>query len=71
MFTFLKFVLKYTNQVILQQLPERREFVTKMLSNLMEGSGWTLNTKDREKFSQQISNLKRELIVQQITLVPI
>ncbi|KAG1506840.1 hypothetical protein G6F53_009394 [Rhizopus delemar] len=66
-----EFALKYTNQVILQQLPERREFVTKMLSNLMEGSGWTLNTKDREKFSQQISNLKRELIVQQITLVPI
>lgn len=46
-------------------------FFYQMLSNLMEGSGWTLNTKDREKFSQQISNLKRELIVQQITLVPI
>ena len=37
----------------------------------MEGSGWTLGTKDREKFSQQISNLKRELVNHQITLVPV
>lgn len=29
-FFFLKFAAKYTNQVILQQLPERREFVTKV-----------------------------------------
>lgn len=27
---YLKFASKYTNQVILQQLPERREFVTKV-----------------------------------------
>ncbi|CEI97743.1 hypothetical protein RMCBS344292_11870 [Rhizopus microsporus] len=65
------FASKYTNQVIMQQLPERREYVTKLLSNLMEGSGWTLGTKDREKFSQQISNLKRELVNHQITLVPV
>ncbi|RCH86734.1 Exportin 7, partial [Rhizopus azygosporus] len=65
------FASKYTNQVIMQQLPERREYVTKLLSNLMEGSGWTLSTKDREKFSQQISNLKRELVNHQITLVPV
>ncbi|KAI8088148.1 armadillo-type protein [Thamnidium elegans] len=55
------FAAKYTNQVILQQLPERRELVTKALSNLMEGSGWTLSTKDREKFSQQVASLKRDL----------
>ncbi|KAI9485249.1 MAG: armadillo-type protein [Benjaminiella poitrasii] len=65
------FALKYTNQVILQQLPERREFVTKALSNLMEDSGWTLSTKDRERFSQQITNLKRELNNNQIVLVPL
>ncbi|CAO3702616.1 unnamed protein product [Rhizopus stolonifer] len=66
-----EFASKYTNQVILQQLPERREFVSKLLSHLMEGSGWTLNTKDREKFSQQISNLRRELVLHQITLASI
>lgn len=27
----------------------------------MEGSGWTLSTKDREKFSQQVASLKRDL----------
>jgi exportin-7 len=37
----------------------------------MEGSGWTLSTKDREKFSQQISTLKRELNNNQIVLVAI
>ncbi|KAI9251956.1 armadillo-type protein [Sporodiniella umbellata] len=66
-----EFASDYTNQVILKQLPERREFVTKLLSHLMDGNGWTLNTKDREKFSQQISNLKRELVVQQITLAAV
>ncbi|KAL7312113.1 hypothetical protein PS15m_007914 [Mucor circinelloides] len=65
------FASKYTNQVILQQLPERREFVTKALSNLMEGSGWTLSSKDREKFSQQVATLKRELNNNQIVLVPL
>lgn len=36
----------------------------------MEGSGWTLNTKDRERFSQQVATLKRELNNNQIVLVP-
>ncbi|KAI8387553.1 hypothetical protein BD560DRAFT_119415 [Blakeslea trispora] len=65
------FASKYTNQVILQQLPERREYVTKALGNLMEGSTWTLSSKDRERFSQQIASLKRELNNHQITLVPL
>ncbi|KAK4509022.1 uncharacterized protein ATC70_007371 [Mucor velutinosus] len=65
------FASEYTNQVILQQLPERREFVTKALSNLMEGSGWTLSTKDREKFSQQVASLKRELNNNQVVLIPL
>lgn len=37
----------------------------------MEGSGWTLTTKDRERFSQQVATLKRELNNNQIVLVPI
>jgi exportin-7 len=37
----------------------------------MEGSGWTLSTKDRERFSQQVATLKRELNNNQIVLVPL
>ncbi|KAI7864015.1 armadillo-type protein [Mucor mucedo] len=65
------FAAKYTNQVILQQLPERREFVTKALSNLMDGSGWTLSTKDRERFYQQVQAVKRLLNSSHIVLVPL
>jgi hypothetical protein len=37
----------------------------------MEGSGWTTSTKDRERFSQQIATLRRELNNNQIVLVPL
>jgi hypothetical protein len=37
----------------------------------MEGSGWTLSTKDRERFSQQVATLKRDLNNNQIVLVPL
>jgi hypothetical protein len=37
----------------------------------MDGSGWTLSTKDRERFSQQVAALKREFNNNQIVLVPL
>jgi exportin-7 len=36
----------------------------------MNGSGWSLSTKDRERFSQQVATLKRELNNNQVVLVP-
>ncbi|KAG0169013.1 Exportin 7 [Apophysomyces sp. BC1034] len=66
-----EYVVEYTTQVINQQLPERREYVAKALNNLLEGIGWTLCTKDRERFSQNISAFRRELSMNNVVLVPL
>ncbi|CAO3613563.1 unnamed protein product [Cunninghamella echinulata] len=63
--------MKYTNYVIQHQLPERREFITKALNQLMEGINWTLNKKDRERFSHNALSFKRELNSNQISLTPL
>ncbi|KAI8330307.1 armadillo-type protein [Chlamydoabsidia padenii] len=62
--------MKYTNHVIQHQLPERRDFATKALSQLMEGIDWTLTKKDRERFSHNVLAFRRELNMNQVTLTP-
>lgn len=37
----------------------------------MDGSGWTLSTKDRERFYQQVQSLKRLLNSNHVVLVPL
>ncbi|KAI9028957.1 armadillo-type protein [Phycomyces nitens] len=66
-----EYAVKYTSDVINHQLPERREFVTKALNNLMDGIGWSLCTKDRERFSQNVSAFKRDLSISNVVLVPL
>ncbi|KAI7869031.1 armadillo-type protein [Spinellus fusiger] len=66
-----EYAVKYTSEVIHQQLPERRKFVTEALNNLMDGIGWTLGSKDRERFSQNVSAFKRELNMNNVVLVPL
>ncbi|KAI9311221.1 hypothetical protein BX666DRAFT_2032239 [Dichotomocladium elegans] len=65
------YAIEYTGLVIQQQLPERREFVAKSFSMLTEGIEWTLASKDRERFTQNINQFHREMLVNQVTLVPI
>ncbi|KAI8393567.1 armadillo-type protein [Radiomyces spectabilis] len=66
-----EYTMKYINAVIEQQLPERRELVTTALNTLMEGINWTLHVKDRERFTQNISNFRRELNASNVVLVPL
>ncbi|KAJ8654541.1 hypothetical protein O0I10_009847 [Lichtheimia ornata] len=63
--------IEYTHQVINQQLPERREYVAKALGTLTEGIGWTLSAKDRERFSQNVSSFRRDLVMNNVALVPV
>ncbi|KAI9309258.1 armadillo-type protein [Cunninghamella echinulata] len=65
------YAIKYTNAVIEQQLEIRRSFVAKGLSNLMDGIKWTLSTRDREQFTQNLSQFNRELRLNNIVLVPL
>ncbi|KAI7855239.1 armadillo-type protein [Circinella umbellata] len=66
-----QYAVEYTSQVINQQLPERREFVTKALNTMTEGVDWTLTIKDRERFSQNVSAFRRELTMNNIVLIPV
>ncbi|KAI8388848.1 armadillo-type protein [Radiomyces spectabilis] len=63
-------VVEYTTEVINRQLPERREFLTTALNNLMEGINWTLSSRDRERFSQNVSAFRRKLSASNIALLP-
>ncbi|SAM09524.1 hypothetical protein [Absidia glauca] len=65
------YAINYTNAVIEQQLPERRDYVAKGLSGLMEGIEWTQSSRDREHFTQNLSAFIRELKLNNIVLVPL
>lgn len=65
------YTVKYTSAVIDQQLPERRSFVNNSLNNLLDGVGWTLAPKDRERFTQNVSSFRRLLNLNSVTLVPL
>ncbi|KAG2198377.1 hypothetical protein INT47_009782 [Mucor saturninus] len=66
-----EYAIKYTSAVIDQQLPERRPFVTTSLNNLLDGVGWTLSPKDRERFTQNVSSFRRLLNLNSVALVPL
>ncbi|ORY95398.1 hypothetical protein BCR43DRAFT_492933 [Syncephalastrum racemosum] len=63
--------MEYTRRVIDQQLPERREFVTKAMNKLMGDVTWTMSTKNRERFTQNVSSFRRELASENVVLVPV
>ncbi|KAI8069371.1 armadillo-type protein [Gongronella butleri] len=63
--------LKYTNQVVYNQLPERKEYVANAFKQLLDGIGWTLARGDREAFSRKVLSFRRELNANQITLSPL
>ncbi|TPX35726.1 hypothetical protein SmJEL517_g01976 [Synchytrium microbalum] len=51
----------YTAQLVLSQLPERQEILSKALQQLMEGVEFNLLPKNRDRFTQQLLNFRREM----------
>ncbi|RUS20332.1 Exportin-7-B [Endogone sp. FLAS-F59071] len=65
-----EFMLEYTQTVINSQLPERREFLHKSLGTLMEEVEWTnLSAKNRDRFTQNLANFRRELNSASLSLI--
>ncbi|CAG8655773.1 20830_t:CDS:2, partial [Gigaspora rosea] len=61
---------KYTENILQHQLPERREALRKAIKTLMEDVDFNLTTKNRDKFTQNLSTFKRELTNGNVILVP-
>ncbi|KAJ3088714.1 Exportin 7, partial [Quaeritorhiza haematococci] len=59
----------YIAKVIQNQLPERQEAVNKMLNALMEGIEPNLLSKNRDRFTQQCLNFRRDVNNQLISLI--
>ncbi|KAG1495601.1 hypothetical protein G6F54_007056 [Rhizopus delemar] len=65
------YVYRYINAVIENQLPERKTIVTTVLNGLLSGINWTLSTKDRERFTHNVSTFRKPLNAHSIKLTPL
>ncbi|ORX48496.1 hypothetical protein DM01DRAFT_1338555 [Hesseltinella vesiculosa] len=65
------YAIKYTNAVIEHQLPEKREYITQQISKIMEGIEFSMTTRDREHFTQNVGNFAREMRINNVTPVPL
>ncbi|GBC18414.2 uncharacterized protein OCT59_006460 [Rhizophagus irregularis] len=60
---------QYTRNLVLYQLPERRDILAKALSSLMQDVEISLISKNRDRFTQNLSTFKRELTNDNVILV--
>ncbi|RCI05216.1 Exportin 7, partial [Rhizopus stolonifer] len=65
------YVFKYIAAVVENQLPERRSIVTTILNGLLDGINYTLSTRDRERFTHNVSAFRKPLKAHSIKLVPL
>ncbi|CAG8605302.1 4489_t:CDS:2 [Ambispora leptoticha] len=63
------YMYTYTQNLIQYQLPERREILQKALDSLMEDVELNLTTKNRDRFTQNLTSFKRELNNNNVILV--
>ncbi|KAI8879866.1 hypothetical protein K501DRAFT_255961 [Backusella circina FSU 941] len=66
-----EYAVKFIDTVVSHQIPERREFVANALNKLLDGVKWNVTPKDREWFTQNISAFRKEIILKNITMVPL
>jgi len=59
----------YTTTLVKGQLPERREVLQKSILGIMEDVEFSLLPRNRDKFTQQLINFRREIVSSYITLV--
>ncbi|KAI9139742.1 armadillo-type protein [Paraphysoderma sedebokerense] len=59
----------FVNIIINAQLPERREKVASLLSGILTDIEMNLTSKNRDKLTNNISNFRRDVVAQAITLI--
>ncbi|TPX44123.1 hypothetical protein SeLEV6574_g04696 [Synchytrium endobioticum] len=59
----------YTSQLVSSQLSERREILSKAIQQLMDGVEYNLYPKNRDRFTQQLLNFRREMSNQYVVLL--
>ncbi|CAG8602788.1 1085_t:CDS:10 [Paraglomus occultum] len=64
-----EYFFEYTQLILQLQLPERRETLAKALTALMEDFEWNLTSKNRDRFTQNLCQFKRELSTHNVVLV--
>ncbi|KAI9249302.1 armadillo-type protein [Sporodiniella umbellata] len=65
------YTFKYIMAVVEAQLPERQFTVKTILDGLLDGINYTLSTKDRERFTHNVSVFRKPLNAHSIKLMPL
>ncbi|CAG8715464.1 18079_t:CDS:2, partial [Acaulospora morrowiae] len=60
---------EYIENLLRHQLPERREILQKAIKTLMTDVDYNLNSKNRDRFTQNLGTFKRELTNDNVILI--